>query len=277
MSETIFASSNSSAIPGTPEASSKTWYEFFIPEYFQDMVERRLRHLANAKRIFGALGDRQALRAIIQEIFDEDLEVMRVPVLHEERHGIQQIRELRAYIFDSLADLKLKLVDITPEDAQGTAINVRLIAQAKQQRAVFPHLPVNQLVTVGFQLSITLSDRWRPKATCWTFIPVEPLLDLVSMQDMMEASTTADSSPTRSASARMLTPLTPTTSASTMSRQSTPTQTVSTSLSSNQDISEMVKEADTDLESRVAKQVLDHERGDCIPCSFHAFRIDGLL
>merc|ERR1712216_968597 len=133
-----------------------------------------------------------------------------------------------------------QLVDFTLEDSKGSIISMRLIFQGKQIRPVFPHLPVNKFVTCGFQWSCALNDSWQPKEMCWNFISLQPLLDIVSMQNLIEASSADGSTP--------------------------PSSPPSTSPNSNEDLH---------LEVDLAKKELDHQRGVCIPCSFYVFRSDG--
>jgi len=79
-------------------------------------------------------------------------------------------------------------VDIVPENAEGSVFLARMVLKCRQVVPLFDHLPVNELVNCGLQISVTMNDQWRVKGTCWNFIPVDPLLALMSMKDLMDLS-----------------------------------------------------------------------------------------
>lgn len=237
-------------VPGTPEAESSSWYEFFMPNSVQDFVQRRLKRFETFKFMLQLMAakareDRDTMQAVLFEL-TSTLEVLKIPALNEERHGQAQINKLRSYIFDSLADTRFQLVDITQADFKGSTFSSRLICQGKQIRPVFPQFPLNEYIKCGLDISFTVNDVWQLKAAAWNFVPLQPLLDIVSMQELMDAPTSEGEG-------------------------STPHHSPPSSPDSN---------ADLHLEDDVSKNFialkkLDHQRGVCVPCSFYVFRSDG--
>jgi hypothetical protein len=248
------------AWPETPDATPRTWYDFFVPGCVQEMVQRRLKQFEMAKMILRVVCSSKMqgitpMKALMQTVMSE-VEVLRVPALREERHGREQIKALRAHIFESVNDLSLNLVDVTQDNAEGTLVSARMICKGTQSKPMFPDLPVNLPVTVGLKVSVALNDNWKPKSVCWNFVPLQPLLDIASCQSIVEKANAAPTSPVS------------TTAPS--SRDSTPT-----SRDSNQAASEPELMSQSDLELHKARKEADHMNGVCVPCSFHTSRADG--
>jgi len=147
-----------------------------------------------------------------------------------------------------------KIVDLTREDSQGSVISVRVLCRGKQVKQVFPHLPVNTVVDTAIKITFALNEGWRPKESSWEFTPLQPLLDIASMQDMCESGP-GQSGPTSE-------------SAISTPRPSTPADSIA-------DTSEIQTVASFDLQSHVEEKELRHRLGTCTPCNFHAFKKDG--
>jgi len=173
----------------TPEATPYSWYEFFIPSRVQEMVERRRKQFETLKLFFVLMSDPENVKVrkdVVQKLLS-DVEVLMIPALQEERHGAESINELRQEIFDAMHNLTIHMVDIVPEDGEeGSIISIRTICKATQVKPIFPHLPVGVPVQIGLKISVALNSAWRPRASCWNFIPVEPLLEICNMQDMVK-------------------------------------------------------------------------------------------
>jgi hypothetical protein len=236
----------------TPEATPHRWYDFFVPSCIQEIVKQRLKQFETAKLVFRLFSDPDCTktRKEVLEKLLSDMEVMRIPCLGVERRGSASIGELRDYIFANMSGLSIQMVDIVPDDTDGRAFSMRLIVKVTQLKPVFPHLPVNVPVALGMQLSVRLNDAWRPQATCWNFIPIEPLLDIAKIQDLAQVIDTTPPPPAPYSSDENSPPSSP-------------------SCGSDNDMSDM------QLEAHKTRLLMEHKLGVCVPCSFNAFRSDG--
>lgn len=250
----------------TPEATPYSWYEFFLPSRVKEMVERRRKQFETVKLFFVLMSDPENVKVrkdVVQKLLS-DVEVLMIPALQEERHGAESINELRQEIFDAMHNLTIHMVDIVPEDGEeGSIISIRTICKATQVKPIFPHLPVGVPVQIGMKLSVALNSAWRPRASCWNFIPVEPLLEICNMQDMVKLMDTT-STTTR--------PSTPSSAPSPPTSPDGETEVcgdLESSLAAEMEMSE------EQLAAHKAKKEGEHACGICVPCSFHAFRPDG--
>lgn len=185
-----------------------------------------------------------------------DVEMVMIPALQPDigdhvTHGVEAVKELRQQILDSMQNLKIHLVDIVPEDGDGSIISIRTVVKATQVKPVFPQFPVGVPVQTGLMFTVALNHVWRPKAVNWDFIPVEPLLEICNMQDMVLMHS--------------------------RTRTPSPTSAPWPSSSSNGFESKAAEMQMPDEQSAALKVKKDSEHacGVCVPCSFYAFRSDG--
>jgi hypothetical protein len=221
------------------------------------MMKRRQQQWATIKLLMKLwrnwAEEKEILKALLQ-LFLSDLEVLHVPALQKTIRGNSEVVEFVIHHLGYGGELiDGKIVDVTREDSQGSLISVRMLCRGKQVKRVFPHLPVNEVVDIAIKISFVFNDGWRPKESSWEFIPLQPLLDIASMQDLCESDAGQSGRTSESAAS------TP--------RPSTP--------DSSADSSEIQTISSSDLQSHVEEKEMRHRLGTCTPCNFHAFKKDG--
>jgi hypothetical protein len=222
-----------------------------------------MKQFETCKLFFSLLSnpDNVNMRKDVFQKLCSDVEVMMIPALQEERHGAESIKALRQEIFDSMENLTVHMVDIVPEDGEeGSILSIRTICKTTQVKPMFPHLPVGVPVQIGLKISVAFNSAWRPRATCWNFIPVEPLLEICNMQDMVKLMDTS----TR-----------PSTPSSAPSPPTSPDGDDETSGNLESSLAAEMDMSEEQLAAHKAKKESEHACGICVPCSFHAFRHDG--
>lgn len=138
-------------------------------------------------------------------------------------------------------------------------VEVRMIWKMEQVKPLFSFLPVHTPITVGVLLrvhqTIETSDAGRPDSACVEFIPLEPLLDIVGMQDRTDGFKHFDVSFTQAA-CPLPTPLP-----------------VSSTDVKVEDVP--APPSPESMGRHLARKDLEHACGTCVPCSFFALREDG--
>merc|ERR1719463_741483 len=74
-----------------------------------------------------------------------------------------------------------------------------MIFKIEQVKPLVPTMPVHTPVIFGWQNTIETNDEGRPDSMCGEFIPLEPLLDIVGMQDKTDGFKHFDASSIRAA------------------------------------------------------------------------------